>query len=81
MASSPTPDLPLLIEARDATRSGRGERLRVAAGLSQGEMAAAIGVTPACISRWEAGDRRPRGAAAVAYAQLLRELAAHMVAA
>jgi DNA-binding transcriptional regulator YiaG len=74
-------DLGLVMEARETARSGRGERLRLAAGLSQGELAAAIGVTPACISRWEAGDRRPRGAAAVAYAQLLRELAERMVAA
>jgi DNA-binding transcriptional regulator YiaG len=74
-------ELGLLLEAREAARSGRGERLRVAAGLSQGEVAGAVGVTSACISRWEAGDRRPRGDAALAYAQLLRELAERMVAA
>lgn len=68
-------DVALLIEARDAAASGRGARLRAAAGLSQAELAAAVGVTPACISRWEAGARRPRGGAAVAYGQLLHALA------
>ena len=81
METSPAVDLALVMEAREAARSGRGERLRTAAGISQGELAAAIGVTPACISRWEAGDRRPRGVAAMAYAQLLRSLAQRMVAA
>lgn len=73
-------DLGLVMEAREAARSGRGERLRIAAGISQGELAAAIGVTPAAVSRWEAGERRPRGDAAVAYAQLLRSLAERMAA-
>jgi transcriptional regulator with XRE-family HTH domain len=68
-------ELVLLMEARDAAQSGRGRRIRLAAGLSQAELAAAVGVSPVAISRWEAGDRRPRGGAAVAYAQLLRELA------
>jgi DNA-binding transcriptional regulator YiaG len=71
----------LIMEARDAASSGKGERLRQAAGLSQGELADAIGVTPACVSRWEAGIRRPRGDAAVRYARALRELAERLVTA
>jgi DNA-binding transcriptional regulator YiaG len=71
-------NLSLLIEARDAAKSGRGERLRRAAGLSQGEVAAAIGVSYAAVSRWEQGSRRPRGAPAIAWARLLRELANHV---
>jgi transcriptional regulator with XRE-family HTH domain len=68
-------DLSLLMEARTAAGSGRGRRIRQAAGLSQAELAAVVGVSPVAISRWEAGDRRPHGAAAIAYARLLRELA------
>ncbi len=68
-------DLILLVEAREAARSGRGARLRTVAGLSQAELAAAIGVSGPCISRWEAGGRQPRGLAALAYARMLRELA------
>jgi DNA-binding transcriptional regulator YiaG len=76
---SESSDLALLIEARDAVRSGRGARLRLAAGISQGELAAAIGVSAPTLSRWEAGDRRPRGDAAVAYARELRKLAEQLV--
>jgi DNA-binding XRE family transcriptional regulator len=65
----------LLVEAREAARSGRGARLRAIAGLSQTELGSAIGVSGTCISRWESGERQPRGAAAVAYARMLRELA------
>lgn len=68
-------DVTLLVEARDAARSGRGTRLRVAAGLSQAELAAAVGVSASCVSRWEAGERRPRGEIAVAYVRVLRTLA------
>jgi DNA-binding transcriptional regulator YiaG len=68
-------DLTLLMEARDAARSGRAARLRTAAGLAQADIANTIGVTPACVSRWEAGARRPHGTRAIAYAQLLRDLA------
>lgn len=70
-----TEELSLLIEVRDAAQSGRARRLRLAAGLAQADIAGAIGVTPAAVTRWEAGDRRPHGAPAVAYAQLLRHLA------
>ncbi len=67
-------ELELLIEAREACRSGRGERLRVAADLTKSEVARAVGVTPAAIARWETGERQPRGDGACAYALLLRDL-------
>jgi transcriptional regulator with XRE-family HTH domain len=70
-----TTELVLLMEARDAARSGRARRLRTATGLSQAEVAAVIGVSSFAVSRWESGDRRPRGAPAIAYARLLRDLA------
>lgn len=72
--------LGLIIEAREAAASGRGERLRHAAGISQGELAEAIGVTATCISRWESGTRRPRGEAAVRYTRAIRELAERVAA-
>ena len=67
-------DLGLLIEAREAAKTGRAEQIRTAAGLSQAEVASALGVSAACISRWESGDRRPRGPAAIAYGRLLQDL-------
>jgi DNA-binding transcriptional regulator YiaG len=36
---------------------------RQAAGLSQFQVAAAVGVTPPAVSLWEAGQRRPSGPA------------------
>jgi DNA-binding transcriptional regulator YiaG len=65
----------LIIEAREAASSGRGERLRRAAGLSQGELGEAIGVAGSTVCRWEAGIRHPRGEAAVRYAEAIRALA------
>lgn len=52
--------------------------LRLKAGLTQAEIAAAIGVERPTISRWESGLRSPRGPNAEAYADLLRGLAAEV---
>ena len=68
-------NLNLLIEARAAAGNGRAARIRELAGLSQAEVADLIGVTPAAISRWEAGERRPTGERAVAYGRVLRQIA------
>jgi DNA-binding XRE family transcriptional regulator len=65
----------LLMEARDMACSGRAARLRAAAGVSQADLAAAVGVSASCVSRWEAGDRRPGGRTAPAYARVLRRIA------
>jgi transcriptional regulator with XRE-family HTH domain len=48
--------------------------IRVAAGLSQEEVAAAVGVTAAALSRWETGRRHPRGQARDRYAHVLGSL-------
>lgn len=48
--------------------------LREAAGLSQDDIAREIGTTRAAVSRWESGDRFPRGAHLFAYAEILRAL-------
>jgi len=68
--------LGLLAEAREATRTGRGTRIRDQLRLSQGEVARAIAVAPATVSRWEAGVRQPSGESAIRYARLLRALEA-----
>jgi transcriptional regulator with XRE-family HTH domain len=67
-------DLSLLIEGRSAVSSGSGQKLRERAGLSQSDIARLTGVTPAAICRWEAGERTPSGATAVAYAKALRRV-------
>lgn len=53
---------------------GAVRAIRVGAGLSQAEVAAALGVTQTAMSRWERGQRVPRGKAAQDYARLLQRL-------
>ena len=69
-----TRELLLLSEVREAVRTGRCVEVREAAGLTQGELARALDVAPATVSRWEAGQRLPSGQA-IRYARLLRVLA------
>jgi transcriptional regulator with XRE-family HTH domain len=52
--------------------------LRTRSGLTQAEIANAIGVQRPTVSRWESGLRTPRGRHADAYSQLLRGLAAEV---
>jgi transcriptional regulator with XRE-family HTH domain len=49
--------------------------LRQSSGLSEQDMATAIGVTPSAVGRWERAERIPRGPRAVTYARLLQRLA------
>jgi DNA-binding transcriptional regulator YiaG len=67
-------DLTLIAEARELLASGRATEMRKVARLSQGEVALFCGVDPAAVSRWESGQRSPRGAAAIRFARLMREL-------
>ena len=67
-------DLLFLTAARDLCASGRARRIRLAAGLSQAEIAAAVGVSSFAVSRWERGERRPYGPSGAAYGRLLRDL-------
>lgn len=48
--------------------------MRVAAGLSTDELAAAVGVTASAVARWERGERIPRGPRALTYARVLQRL-------
>lgn len=49
-------------------------RLREAAGLSQQEVADALGVTRAAVGHWETGLRSPRGRLLTAYVDVIRVL-------
>lgn len=60
---------------RHLTESGQARELRHLAQLSLPEVAAACGVSHVCISRWERGERRPRGPGALRYSALLDALA------
>jgi transcriptional regulator with XRE-family HTH domain len=64
-----------LLAARELSQSGRARELRQRAGLSLYEMAAAVGVAAATIHRWEHGQRRPHGEAALRYGAVLDLLA------
>lgn len=67
-------DLLQLTQVRAACRSGAARTIRCAAGLSQSELAAALGVDDTTVARWEAGERTPRMAVGLRYAELLNEL-------
>ena len=67
-------DVVTLARVRNHARSGRARRARLLAGLSLSEVAGPIGVSPVTIFRWETGERRPTGEAALRYADLLDAL-------
>jgi len=49
-------------------------QLREQAGLTQGQLGAALGVSDAAVSQWETGNRIPRGDRAERYLALLTRL-------
>lgn len=59
---------------RDLPTPDLRRAIRVSAGLSQQDMAEVLRVTREAVSRWETGDRRPRGARLIAYGELLQAL-------
>lgn len=63
-----------LARVRGLVRTGDARYIRLARGLSMGEVARCVGVAVATVSRWEAGQRIPRGAAALRYGELLESL-------
>jgi transcriptional regulator with XRE-family HTH domain len=76
MPVAQTPEAVLsLVELRAAIASGRVREIRQKARLSQAELAKALGVTPAAVSRWESRQRQPKGEAAERLAHLLPLLA------
>ncbi|MDQ3326232.1 MAG: helix-turn-helix domain-containing protein [Actinomycetota bacterium] len=48
--------------------------IRVEAGVSQQRLADEVGVHRMTVARWEAGERRPRGAMAARWAEVLDSL-------
>lgn len=64
-----------LVESRRQGRDGSAREIRLEAGKSMSEVAALVGVSESAISRWENGQRQPRGRAAEKWAALLREWA------
>ena len=76
--ASDTKRLVAVSQTRVALREGRLRKARVGLGLSQRELADAIGggVDAATISRWENGLRVPRTAAAERVGRVLRALEA-----
>ncbi|HEY6115915.1 MAG TPA: helix-turn-helix domain-containing protein [Candidatus Dormibacteraeota bacterium] len=69
-----TKDVLRLAAARTHAATGTGRSIRMAAGLSVAEVAAAVGVAEPTVWRWEGAKSRPRGAAAIRWAELLDEL-------
>lgn len=69
-----------LAEARALIASGEARRIRRAARLSLAEVAADIPADLSAVGRWERGQRVPRGAAALRYAQLITQLRAQLEA-
>lgn len=63
-----------LARVRRLAREGIARRVRLDAGLSLADVAEAVGVAVATLSRWEHGVRRPTGEPALRYADLLAQL-------
>ncbi len=53
--------------ARRLLRDGAGREIRIAACLSQVELARLVGCSTSAVNRWEAGQRRPTGQLAEKY--------------
>lgn len=56
-------------------RTGQLVELRESVGLSQGDVARAVGVNQSAVSRWESSKARPRPRHAVELLDLLEDLA------
>jgi DNA-binding transcriptional regulator YiaG len=79
-------DIDLLGDALERSRALRSlppvptrQRLRERVCVSQTAIAAALGVTPGAVSRWERGERTPRGASLQGYLKMLDRLAREAV--
>ncbi|MEU8252209.1 helix-turn-helix transcriptional regulator [Nonomuraea sp. NPDC048916] len=63
-------DLVRIARVRRLYRVGEARAIREEADVSQGEFAAALGVSRSAVALWEAGQRNPRGAVALRCAAL-----------
>lgn len=63
-------------DVRDRIQTGTARAIRIQAGVTQAQMAAAVGgIDESTVSRWENGNRRPRGATAERWLRVLDQLA------
>lgn len=67
-------DVILLAMACEYAREGTARAIRERAELSIEAIAGAVGSSKAALSRWERGERTPRGQQAVRWASLLMDL-------
>jgi DNA-binding transcriptional regulator YiaG len=67
-------ELAQLAQVRRLAETGEAARIRATSGTSASAAAAAIGKTHVTVLRWEKGQRRPSGRAALRYLKLLRAL-------
>ena len=67
-------DTLIISSTRADIAAGRARQVRERARLSQAEVARALGVDTATVSRWETGMRLPRGRTALRLASLLAAL-------
>lgn len=67
-------DIQSIAKARRLAASGQGRTIRQAAGVTIRDIAEVIGVDVSTVSRWETGQRQPRGDNAAAYGAVLSRL-------
>ncbi|MEU5499494.1 helix-turn-helix transcriptional regulator [Streptomyces griseofuscus] len=79
--SDPLRRIDALVDADTLPSPRVRQQLRVAAGLTQEEVARAIGVKRVAVARWEAGLTKPHRSNRLKYAHFLRRLAAKYPAA
>jgi DNA-binding transcriptional regulator YiaG len=65
-----------VLNRRTLPEPAEARAIRERAGVTQARLASELGVSAVTISRWECGQRQPRGQHRDAYARLLRELKA-----
>jgi DNA-binding transcriptional regulator YiaG len=69
-----TQDVQTVAWVRRLARTGTARLIREGAGISGSELARELGVSRAAVSRWERGERAPKGDVAQAWAAILRRL-------
>ncbi|QOK21395.1 helix-turn-helix transcriptional regulator [Janibacter indicus] len=69
-----TENVQQLAMVRHLARTGEARRRRQAARLSLSEVAAAVGVSEATVSRWERAQRLPKGTNALAFLEVLQAI-------
>lgn len=63
-----------IAKVRQMCQSGEARAIREGALAERGDLARDLGVHVSAVSRWETGDRLPRGETALQYLQILERL-------